>query len=87
MSFLNCEGWRRLAKVGGSVVKGGSDIALGLGDDLFKFAGNKGFQTYRDFSIGSQKEKISAAIENSSNRLHFNMTGFSKYQFSKFNPN
>ncbi len=67
--------------------KGGSDIAFGLGDDLFKFAETKGFQTYRNFSTGFQQDKIFSAIENSSNNLHFNLTGFSKYQFSKFNPN
>lgn len=76
-----------IAKESMNAAKGGSDIALGLGDDLFKFAETKGFQTYRNFSTGFQKEKILSAIENGSNSLHFNMTGFSKYQFSKFNPN
>jgi RHS repeat-associated protein len=70
-----------------AAAKGGSDIALGLGDDLFKFAETKGFQTYRNFSTGFQQEKILSAIENGSNNLHFNLTGFSKYRFSKFNPN
>lgn len=65
----------------------GDDIALGLGDDLFDFAQQKGFKTYRDFSTGFQKEVIQSTIENGNNRLHFNLTGFSKYRYSKFNPN
>ena len=64
----------------------GSDIALGLGDDLFTFAEHHGFQTYRDFSTGFQPDKILSVINNSSNNLHFNLTGFSRVQFSKFNP-
>jgi RHS repeat-associated protein len=69
------------------IVKKGDDIALGLGDDLFKFAENKGLKTYRDFSSGLQKDKILSFMNDGSNTLHFNLTGFSKHQFSKFNPN
>jgi RHS repeat-associated protein len=65
----------------------GQDIALGLGDDLFKFAGEKGFMTYRDFSKGFQQDVIQAAIEKSSNNLHFNLTGFSKTRYARFDPN
>ncbi|SEJ26030.1 RHS repeat-associated core domain-containing protein [Dyadobacter koreensis] len=61
-------------------------IALGLDKDLFKFAESKGFQTYRDFSSGFQKDKILSAIQNGSNELHFNLTGFSHYRYSKFDP-
>ena len=65
---------------------GGHDIAFGLGDDLFNFAETMGFQTYRNFSTGFQQDKILSAINNSSNKLHFNLTGFSKKRFSIFNP-
>ncbi len=68
-------------------VDAGMDLALGLNKDLSKFAGAKGFQTYRNFSKGLQLDKIEAALRNSKNRLHFNMTGFSKSQFKTFNPN
>ncbi|WP_099293145.1 MULTISPECIES: RHS repeat domain-containing protein [unclassified Butyricimonas] len=74
-----------LKKVGG-VTKNVDNIAFGLGDDLFSFAKNKGFKTYRDFSIGFQKDKILSMINDSNNKLHFNLTGFSKYRFSKYNP-
>ncbi|WP_299466258.1 RHS repeat-associated core domain-containing protein, partial [uncultured Microscilla sp.] len=72
-----------------SLVKGkgaGDDIALGLGDDLFNFASNKGFKTYKDFSTGFQQDKILSVIKNSDNKLHFNLTGFSRYRYSKFDP-
>ncbi|WP_370901584.1 RHS repeat domain-containing protein, partial [Chryseobacterium gossypii] len=61
------------------------NLALGLGDDLFTFAKSKNFDTYRAFSTGFQEKKILNAME-SYDQLHFNVTGFSKYQFSKFNP-
>jgi RHS repeat-associated protein len=69
-----------------TATEGGGDLALGLGDDLFNFAETKGFQTYKNFSTGFQQSKILNAIENEGTNLHFNLTGFSKYQFSKFNP-
>jgi RHS repeat-associated protein len=64
----------------------GDDIALGLGDDLFNFAGSNGFKTYKNFSTGIQMEKISAAIHNPANRLHFNLNGFSRVRYYGFNP-
>jgi hypothetical protein len=70
----------------GRGVKSGGDFAFGLGDDLFKFAGQKGFKTYRDFSQGLQLDKIASVIENGSNRLHFNLTGFSKIRYKMFDP-
>ena len=66
-----------LAKVEGN-------LALGLGDDLFAFAKAKNFDTYRTFSSGFQEKKILEAMEGYE-KIHFNVTGFSKYQFSKFN--
>lgn len=63
----------------------GSNLALGLGDDLFKFANSKGFDTYRSFSTGFQKDKILEAL-NSYDNIHFNITDFSRYKFSKFDP-
>lgn len=62
-----------------------SNLALGLGDDLFKFADNYGFDTYRNFSSGFQQNKILDAI-NSYDKIHFSTSGFSKYRFSKFDP-
>jgi RHS repeat-associated protein len=71
---------------GGVFPDAGKDIALGLGDDLFNFAKSKGYITYREFSTGFQKEKIAAAINNTNNNLHFDLTGFSRWRFSKFDP-
>jgi hypothetical protein len=65
----------------------GADYAFGLSDDLFNFAKANGFLTYKDFSVGFDKDKILSVIQNTENHLHFNLTGFSMYQFSKFNPN
>jgi RHS repeat-associated protein len=64
----------------------GAHVALGLDDDLFKFAATKKFITYRDFSTGFQKDKILSVIQNADYNLHFNLTGFSKYRYSRFNP-
>ncbi|MCY1660771.1 hypothetical protein [Chryseobacterium sp. SL1] len=61
------------------------NLALGLKEDLFIFAKAKNFDTYKTFSTGLQKDKILEAIH-SYDKLHFNVTGFSKYQFSKFKP-
>jgi RHS repeat-associated protein len=67
-------------------IKSGDDIALGLGDDLFSFAKTKGFKTYRDFSVGLQVDKIKSAMHNPANRLHFNLDGFSRFQYLRFKP-
>jgi len=67
-------------------IKNGGHLALGLGDDLFAFAKVKNFDTYKAFSTGFQKDKILDAMKGYDN-IHFNVTGFSKYQFSKFKPN
>ncbi|WP_419869892.1 DUF6443 domain-containing protein [Chryseobacterium sp. CT-SW4] len=67
------------------LAKAESNLALGLGDDLFVFAKSKNFDTYRTFSAGFQEDKILNAMGKYDN-LHFNVTGFSKYQFSKFDP-
>ncbi|MGX5854410.1 DUF6443 domain-containing protein [Dyadobacter jiangsuensis] len=64
----------------------GRKLALGLADDLFKFADNLGFDTYKKFSQGFQKDKILSEILNPDNTLHFNLTNFSKYQYSRFKP-
>lgn len=72
--------------VGGLPIAQGQNIAFGLNDDLFAFAKTNGFQTYRDFSVGFQEDKILSAINNPNNNLHFNLTGFSKIQYSRFNP-
>ena len=50
-------------------------------------ASKNGFKTYRDFSKGIDLSKIESVILNPNNKLHFNLDGFSRYQFSKFNPN
>lgn len=47
------------------------------------FAKIKNFDTYKVFSTGFQQDKILNAMKNY-DQLHFNVTGFSKYQFSKF---
>jgi hypothetical protein len=65
--------------------KMGSNLALGLGDDLFHFAETKGFDTYKSFSTGFQKDKILNAM-NSYDNIHFNVTDFGKYRFSRFDP-
>lgn len=64
-----------------------SNIALGLSDNLFNFAETKGFFTYRNFSNGFQQDKILSAINDVNNNLHINLTGFSRYRYSKFNSN
>ncbi|MHA7056880.1 DUF6443 domain-containing protein [Aquimarina sp. M1] len=63
-----------------------NNIAFGLGKNLFSFAESKGFLTYRDFSTGFQVDKISAALHNPANNIHFNLDGMSMLQFSKFKP-
>ncbi|PZF74813.1 RHS repeat-associated core domain-containing protein [Taibaiella soli] len=68
-----------------SFESGRSNLAFGIGDDLFKFAESKGFDTYRNFSVGFQQDKILEAMESYDN-IHFNTTGFSRYKFSKFDP-
>ena len=71
----------------GNVVKVRNNIAFGLGDDLFNFAESKRFLTYRNFSSGLQTDKILSAINNTNNNLHFNLTGFSKYRYYRFENN
>lgn len=66
--------------------KEAKNLVLGLGDDLFNFAEHNGFETYRDFSIGFQKNKILDAMK-SCDKIHFNTTGFGKVNFSRFKPN
>ncbi|MBB4807950.1 RHS repeat-associated protein [Chryseobacterium defluvii] len=66
--------------------KESKDLALGLGDDLFNFAEHHGYNTYRDFSSGFNKNKILDAM-NEYDNIHFNTTGFGKINFSRFNPN
>jgi len=68
-----------------AVVDKGQDIALGLNNDLKSFAEKFGFKTYRDFSKGIDLNKIESEIMNPNNRLHFNLDGFSKLQYSRFN--
>lgn len=63
----------------------GKNLALGLGDDLFNFAEKNGYDTYKNFSTGFQKDKILDAM-NSYDKIHFNTTGFGKINFSKFDP-
>ncbi|MCX8531932.1 RHS repeat domain-containing protein [Chryseobacterium luquanense] len=69
----------------GLAAKTEGNLALGLREDLFAFAKTKNFDTYKTFSTGFQQEKILNALHSYEN-LHFNVTGFSKYQFSKFKP-
>jgi RHS repeat-associated protein len=64
----------------------GDDIALGLRADLNNFASSNGFKTYRNFSSGFQQDKILAAMENANNRLHFNLTDFSRGRYYKYTP-
>ena len=82
------EGLEKAAKEAAKEVaeNGGRKLALGLNDDLNKFATTKGLSTYRDFSKGIDLTKIEQEILNGSNSLHFNTTGFSRIQFSKFKP-
>jgi hypothetical protein len=61
------------------------NLALGLSEDLFTFANTKNFDTYKTFSTGLQQDKILEAMH-SYDKIHFNVTGFSKYQFSRFKP-
>ncbi|WP_185287478.1 DUF6443 domain-containing protein [Chryseobacterium lactis] len=67
------------------IVQAEKNLALGLGDDLFNFAGKNSFHTYRDFSKGFDKSKILDAMNNY-DKIHFNTTGFGKINFSRFNP-
>jgi RHS repeat-associated protein len=62
-----------------------NNLALGLSDDLFKFAESKGFDTYKNFSTGFQQDKILSAMK-TYDQIHFNTTGFGKINFSRFNP-
>ncbi len=62
------------------------NLALGLGDDLFTFAKDNGYNTYRDFSSGFDQNKILEAMH-SYDKIHFNTTGFGKVNFSRFKPN
>jgi len=64
----------------------GRKLALGLRDDLFNFAEHFGFDTYKNFSNGFKQERILAEIGNPKNALHFNLTEFSMYRYSKFKP-
>lgn len=66
--------------------EGSKDLALGLGDDLFTFAKENGFDTYRNFSSGFNEKKILEAMNNY-DKIHFNTTGFGKVNFSRFKPN
>lgn len=66
----------------------GDDLAFGLRTNLNEFSTATGYKNYRQFTSGGfQPDEILAAIENPSNRLHFNLTEFSRYRYSKFNPN
>jgi hypothetical protein len=62
----------------------GDNIALGLKGDLSKFASKHEFKTYRDFTTGIDLDGIKAFIENPNNKLHFNLSGFSGIQYSRF---
>ena len=72
-------------KKAGLATKTEGNLALGLREDLFTFAKVKNFDTYKAFSTGLQEEKILNAMK-TYDKIHFNVTGFSKYQFSKFKP-
>ena len=82
------EGMEKAAKEAAEeiVEKETKNLALGLGDDLFNFAEHHGFETYRDFSTGFQKNKILDAMK-AYDKIHFNTTGFGKVNFSRFKPN
>ncbi len=68
-------------------MKGGSNLAFGLRNNLNEFSEAEGLLNYRQFTSGGFKPKeILSAIENPANTLHFNLTGFSKYRYAKFNP-
>lgn len=61
------------------------DLAFGLNSNLNSFAKKYNFKTYREFTSGGFKPlEIEAAILNPRNNLHFNLEGFSRYRFMKF---
>jgi hypothetical protein len=65
----------------------GENLAFGLRENLNEFSQATGFINYRQFTSGGFKaDEILSAIENPGNNLHFNLTGFSKYRYSKFVP-
>jgi len=70
-----------------NAAKTGEDLAFGLRSNLNEFSQATGFKNYRQFTSGGfQQGEIQAAIENSSNNLHFNLTDFSRYKYLKFDP-
>ena len=67
--------------------RSGDNLAFGLRSNLNEFSEATGFKNYRQFTSGGFKpDEIKAAIENTTNNLHFNLTDFSRYQYSKFKP-
>lgn len=62
-------------------------LAFGLNKGLESWARSNGLQTYRSFTGGGLKlNEIQAAIKNPHNQLHFNLDGFSRFQFNRFDP-
>ncbi len=74
-----------LAEVESVVVTKGTNLALGLKNDLNNFAKVKKFDTYRAFMDKFDQKKLEEAFD-SYEKLHFNVTDFSKSQFSRFDP-
>jgi hypothetical protein len=67
---------------------GGENLALGLRSNLNEFTTATGFKNYRQFTTGGfQPAEIEAAIKNSSNNLHFNLTDFARWRYSKYAAN
>jgi hypothetical protein len=66
----------------------GNKLAFGLHAGLTRFARAINGLTYREFTSGGfQQDEILAAMKNSNNTLHFDLTGFSKTQYlTRFDP-
>jgi RHS repeat-associated protein len=68
--------------------KVGEKIGLGLNEHLDEFTKAIGAKSYREFTSGGFKPKeILAAIENTSNKIHFNLQDFTRWKYLKYAKN
>jgi RHS repeat-associated protein len=75
-------------RAAGTVIEGGDNLAFGLGSNLDEFSAATGFKNYRQFTSGGFKPaEIESAITNPSNKLHFNLTDFTRGRYLKYSNN
>jgi RHS repeat-associated protein len=66
----------------------GEEIGLGLSEHLDDFTKAIGVKSYKTFTSGGFKPKeILAAIENTSNKIHFNLQDFTRWKYLKYADN